>query len=278
MKYIKVLISIGILILLQTAVLFAQQRSESDDFSYALKLYNEKLYHIAAQQFSRFTTNYVGSNKLPEAGFYSGMSLFYLKDYENAMKKAKHAYDIIAQDFAEEAQYVVPMAYNLHWYFNINLRSLQWLCELRSSPAGHPNYRYVAQEMAKQVFKVPRVIARVNDPKRESLFKELEIDAIVCPTTIAAAHLRNAVMHPDLITILTVTGGNIEINEMQVKGSAVGKSLKELNLPKESTVAAIIRDRETLIPSGDTIIQECDVAVVVNLSGISDEVRNILCR
>ena len=35
--------------------------------------------------------------------------------------------------------------------FHINLRALQWMCELRSSPAGHPMYRYVTQEMAKQV-------------------------------------------------------------------------------------------------------------------------------
>lgn len=72
-------------------------------------------------------------------------------DYENAMKQAKKAYDMIADELPEEAQYVVPMAYNLHWYFTVNLRALQWLCELRSSPAGHPNYRFAAQEMAKQV-------------------------------------------------------------------------------------------------------------------------------
>ena len=46
------------------------------------------------------------------------------------------------------------MAYNMHWYFHVNLRCLQWLCELRSSPAGHPNYRFIAQELAKQVSKV----------------------------------------------------------------------------------------------------------------------------
>ncbi len=46
------------------------------------------------------------------------------------------------------------MAYNVHWYFHVNLRSLQWLCELRSSPAGHPTYRYIAQELAKQVIAV----------------------------------------------------------------------------------------------------------------------------
>ena len=73
------------------------------------------------------------------------------KDYVEAMKRAKAAYDAIAAELPEEAQYVVPMAYNIHWYFHVNLRSLQWLCELRSQPAGHPTYRYIAQEMARQV-------------------------------------------------------------------------------------------------------------------------------
>jgi len=72
-------------------------------------------------------------------------------EYDQAMAKGKEAFDIIAREFPEEAQYVVPMAYNIHWYFHVNLRSLQWLCELRSAPAGHPMYRFVAQEMARQV-------------------------------------------------------------------------------------------------------------------------------
>ena len=76
------------------------------------------------------------------------------KPYRAAMVRAKETYDTIALELPEEAQYVVPMAYNIHWYFHVNLRSLQWLTELRSSPAGHPMYRYVAQEMAKQVSEV----------------------------------------------------------------------------------------------------------------------------
>jgi thymidylate synthase ThyX len=76
------------------------------------------------------------------------------KQYREAMEEAKKAYDTIASELPEEAQYVVPMAYNIHWYFHVNLRQLQWLCELRSSPAGHPTYRYIAQEMAKQVIQV----------------------------------------------------------------------------------------------------------------------------
>jgi thymidylate synthase ThyX len=76
--------------------------------------------------------------------------------YCAALEKAKAAYDMIRKELPEEAQYIVPMAYNIRWYFHINLRALQWLCELRSSPAGHPSYRKVAQEMAHQVSdKVP---------------------------------------------------------------------------------------------------------------------------
>ena len=71
--------------------------------------------------------------------------------YHKAMNQAREAFETIAKELPEEAQYIVPMAYNIRWYFTINLRALQWLCELRSSPAGHPNYRWVAQEMAAQV-------------------------------------------------------------------------------------------------------------------------------
>ncbi|CDZ79724.1 FAD-dependent thymidylate synthase [Candidatus Rubidus massiliensis] len=72
-------------------------------------------------------------------------------DYHLALQKAKQVYDTIATDLPEEAQYVVPMAYNIRWYMEGNLRLFQWMCELRSSAAGHPNYRYIAQSMAKQI-------------------------------------------------------------------------------------------------------------------------------
>lgn len=74
--------------------------------------------------------------------------------YRSAMDLAKKTYDYLAEDFREEAQYVVPMAYNIRWYFKVNLRALQWICELRSMPQGHENYRRVAQQMAREVCRV----------------------------------------------------------------------------------------------------------------------------
>lgn len=74
--------------------------------------------------------------------------------YCAAMDEARKAYDQISPELPEEAQYIVPMGFNIHWYFHVNLRALQWLCELRSQAAGHPSYRFIAQEMSKQVSQV----------------------------------------------------------------------------------------------------------------------------
>ncbi|NGX57146.1 MAG: Thymidylate synthase ThyX [Chlamydiae bacterium] len=87
-------------------------------------------------------------------GFYIPSELDEMSEkgaYIEAMERAKKVYDTIAEELPEEAQYIVPMAYNIRWYFHVNLRALQWICELRSAAAGHPTYRLIAQEMARQV-------------------------------------------------------------------------------------------------------------------------------
>lgn len=75
----------------------------------------------------------------------------FVDQYERAMWRAKEAFDAIAKELPKEAQYVVPNGYRIRWYMKANLRALQWLCELRSQPQGHPSYRWIAQEMARQV-------------------------------------------------------------------------------------------------------------------------------
>lgn len=72
-----------------------------------------------------------------------------LKDrYEEALHKAKEAFEYF-KECGSAAQYIVPMAYHLRWNMHVNLRALQWLCELRSAPAGHAQYRFIAQELSR---------------------------------------------------------------------------------------------------------------------------------
>src|SRR5207247_720724 len=56
------------------------------------------------------------------------------------------------------AQYIVPIAFHVRWYFRANLREVFHLCELRTTPQGHPDYRWVAQQMFLRVREVhPRL-------------------------------------------------------------------------------------------------------------------------
>jgi thymidylate synthase ThyX len=58
------------------------------------------------------------------------------------------------------AQYIVPLAFHVRWYFRANLREIYHLCELRTTPQGHPDYRWVAQEMFRRVTEVHPRLAR----------------------------------------------------------------------------------------------------------------------
>jgi thymidylate synthase ThyX len=58
------------------------------------------------------------------------------------------------------AQYIVPMAFRVRWYFRANLREVYHLCELRTTPQGHPDYRWIAQEMFRRVSEVHPRLAR----------------------------------------------------------------------------------------------------------------------
>ncbi len=119
-------------------------------------------HRILTQERQRLTCDY-GFWVPPEIG---GTEIE--SDYYEALCRAKEVYDAIAAELPEEAQYAVPMAFNIRWYFKVNLRALQWLCELRSQPAGHPTYRQIAQEMAKQLC--------VAQPAFERFFKFVDYD------------------------------------------------------------------------------------------------------
>ena len=95
---------------------------------------------------------YVTPNEIEDAGLG--------KFYHETMIRSAEAFEIIAKDFPDEAQYVVPMGYNIRWFVHINLRALVWLTEIRSTPQGHTGYRRVAQQMFREVEKVQPLLAK----------------------------------------------------------------------------------------------------------------------
>jgi thymidylate synthase ThyX len=73
-------------------------------------------------------------------------------DFATAVEDAAAAHQKLERVLGTAlAQYVVPMAFHVRWYFRANLREVYHLCELRTTPQGHPDYRWVAQEMFRRV-------------------------------------------------------------------------------------------------------------------------------
>ncbi len=83
-KYFKIVLSILFFILSIHSVALAQNETESSDFSYPLKLYNQEFYDLAAQQFIKYYTNYPGSARADQAHYYAAMSFFNLKEFDKA--------------------------------------------------------------------------------------------------------------------------------------------------------------------------------------------------
>ena len=81
--------------------------------------------------------------------------------FERAVEEAARTHRRLEREAgAAVAQYVVPLAFRVRWYLRANLREVYHLCELRTTPQGHPDYRWIAQQMFLRVQEVhPRLAA-----------------------------------------------------------------------------------------------------------------------
>ena len=80
-------------------------------------------------------------------------------DFRRAVEAAAGVHHRLESELGPAlAQYLVPLAFHIRWYFRTNLREVYHLCELRTTPQGHPDYRWVAQQMFLRVDEVhPRL-------------------------------------------------------------------------------------------------------------------------
>ena len=119
-----------------------------------LGLYRDLHRHrILTQERQDFTTvhGYDTPPEIDEGSFKS--------EFDNCMKRTAELYEQIYADLPGEAQYVVPFAYKIRWYMKMNLREAVHMCELRTMPQGHPDYRFICQEMWRKIQSVHPALA-----------------------------------------------------------------------------------------------------------------------
>jgi trk system potassium uptake protein TrkA len=134
-------------------------------------------------------------------------------------------------------------------------------------------------QVAKSVFKCPRTIARVNDPRNESLFSTLGIDATVSSTRLIDSLIEEQVKAEDMvIPLVTLRSGNVEIIEMDLSRSSwiLGKKIREVTLPEGAIFISIIRGDEVIIPKGDTELTPGDKVIALVKKETEQALREML--
>jgi hypothetical protein len=122
-----------------------------------LGLYRDLHRHrIVTQERQSFTTalGYDTPPEIEQAGFKAV--------FDECMSRAAGLYQALKREFPLEAQYVVPFAYKIRWYMKMNLREAVHICELRTMPQGHPDYRFIAQEIWRKIEEVHPSLAPVG--------------------------------------------------------------------------------------------------------------------
>jgi trk system potassium uptake protein len=138
---------------------------------------------------------------------------------------------------------------------------------------GSDETNLVITTLARFEFNVPRVIARVNNPKNAWLFtSEMGIDVALNQADILARLVAEEMSLGDMMTLLKLRKGEYSLVEEKVHplSPASAKNLRDLQIPELCVIVAIIRKNNLLIPHGDTILQPADeVLALVHASQVN---------
>jgi trk system potassium uptake protein TrkA len=133
-------------------------------------------------------------------------------------------------------------------------------------------------QIAREKFAVPKVVARVNDPRNQEHFDLLGIGPTVCATASLLALVEHEVPEHGLVHLLELRKENLEIVEVQVdtRSPCLGKVLSQVALPEGAQLIAVVRNGEPHLGDGDLRLEPGDQVLAILQSGTEDELRHAL--
>lgn len=133
------------------------------------------------------------------------------------------------------------------------------------------NSNIVAAQVAKKIFKVPKVIARVYDPSRADIYRSLGLD-IISGTILFAAMLRDKIIESRFSSYL-IESKDVGVLEIEVDEAIAGKLAEEINMPGELLVVMIKGIKGVALPERKTRLQKHDVIMALVKTESLDKVR-----
>jgi len=144
-----------------------------------------------------------------------------------------------------------------------------------AATSSSDNANIVAARIARNHFRVPRVVARLYDPRRAEIYQRLGL-LTISSTTWGAERIRELLTHSDLDPVLTYGSGEVCLLTFEVPYPLIGKMVKHLAVPGESHVMAITRQGHAFIPVGGSELQQGDLLHLVVLASGMERVKQFL--
>ncbi|GHJ49638.1 potassium transporter TrkA [Catellatospora sp. TT07R-123] len=173
------------------------------------------------------------------------------------------------------AEWVLADACELSSLQEVNLAA----CDVVVAATGDDKVNLVVSLLAKTEFAVPRVVARVNRAENEWLFTEQwGVDVSVSKPRLMAALVEEAVTVGDLVRLMTFRQGEANLVEITLPQDAphVGQPIRDIPLPHDSALVAIVRGRRVLTPSPDDPVEAGDELVFVCTVEVEEQVRSVM--
>jgi trk system potassium uptake protein TrkA len=180
-----------------------------------------------------------------------------------------HEVTLIEKDPARAAEIAAEFGEALVVGDGCEVRAMQDVGMTRADCAvavtGHDEDNLVVCQIAKKQFDVPRQIARVNNPKNEEVFHLLGVTETVASTKIIYSLIDQEVETGESVLLTALRRGRIVVASVELaEGSPAAKHMvKDIPLPGECVLAAVIRDEHILLPSGTTVLEPGDTVIGV---------------
>lgn len=144
-----------------------------------------------------------------------------------------------------------------------------------AATSSSDNANIIAARIARNYFRVPRVVARLYDPRRAEIYQRLGLMTI-SSTTWGAERIRELLTHSDLDPILTFGSGDVCLLSVEAPYHLVGKMVKHLSIPGEIQVVSITRKGHAFMPLGGTECCSGDILHLVVLATAMEQVKELL--
>jgi trk system potassium uptake protein TrkA len=120
------------------------------------------------------------------------------------------------------------------------------------------NANIVAARIARNIFHVPRVVARLYDPRRAEIYRRLGL-ATISSTAWGAERIREVLTHTELDAQGTFGSGEVSLHTIEATPALIGRPVNTLVVPGEISVISITRDEKAFIPTLGTEIRQGDL-------------------